>query len=312
MLRRLFVLIVVAALVVGGCAEGDDAVSEETTATPVSTTSTVGGEVDAVDERNLAYGTWGEQSLTLDVYGPVEFDDSPVVVYLPGGGQRAASTALVEALTDEGAFVFVVRYAASHSDPEQQLADRGADAGAMAESVACAINYARAQASKFGNNDPVVVLTGLSNGGGLAAHAALLGADLEARWDEYATEGGPASQVECEVTDGSTHVDAVIGMAGGYDVFMPIYDGKWGRAYQQERDPELQEFLSSSIGVNPDLKVRLIHGTSDYIPVEETAEFAELLTDAGYDVQLATFEGGHEEPPTDLYRTTIKEVLDDQ
>jgi hypothetical protein len=29
-----------------------------------------------------------------------------------------------------------------------------------------------------------------------------------------------------------------------------------GRAYQQERDPELWEFLSSSIGVNPDLKTR--------------------------------------------------------
>jgi hypothetical protein len=101
-------------------------------------------------------------------------------------------------------------------------------------------------------------------------------------------------------------------MAAPYDVFVPIYDGKWGRAYQQERDPQLQEFLSSSIGANPDLKVRLIHGTSDHIPVEDAAEFAALLTDAGHDVQLATFEGGHGEPPTDLYSSTIREVLGDQ
>ena len=311
MLRRLFLLIVAAALVVGGCAEGDGAVSEETAATPASTTSTVDGEADAVNGRNRAYGMWGEQSLTLDVYAPVEFDDSPVVVYLPGGGQRAASTALVEALTDEGALVFVVRYAALHSDPEQVLADRGADARAMAESVACAINYARAQASEFGNNDPVVVLTGLSNGGGLAAHAALFGADLEARWDDYAAEGGPPDQVECEVTDGSTHVDALVGMAGGYDIYVPIHDGKWGRAYQQERDPELQEFLSSSIGAYADLKVRLIHGESDgVVPYSNSVDFAAALTDAGYDVgEVIPFDGGHT-VPTELAIPIIMELIE--
>ena len=88
----------------------------------------------------------------------------------------------------------------------------------------------------------MVVLTGFSNGGGLAAHAALFGADLDARWDEYAAEGGPPRQVECEVTDGSTHVDAVVGMAGPYDVYVPIYDGVYGRAYQQERTPSCRSF----------------------------------------------------------------------
>ena len=125
----------------------------------------------------------------------------------------------------------------------------------------------------------------------------LFGATLEARWDEYATKGGPPRQVECEVTDGSTHVDALVGMNGTYDVHVPIIDAGYGHAYQQNRDPELWE-------------VRLIHATNDYIPVEEAAEFAALLTDAGYDVQLTTFNGlHHEAPPPELFLPTIVEVL---
>jgi acetyl esterase/lipase len=219
---------------------------------------------------------------------------------------------LVEALNGEGALVFVVRVAAFEAGPDVVLSDHGVRARATGDSVACAIRFARARVSDLGSDDPMVVLTGLSMGGGIAAHVALFGETLEARWDEFAAAGGPPREVDCEVSGGSTHVDAVIGMAGTYDAYVPIYDGKWGRAYQQEIDPELQRFLSSSIGANPDLKVRMIHGTSDFVPVDEAAEFAELLTDAGYDVQLATFEGGHGEPPTDLYSSTIKEVLDDQ
>lgn len=58
-----------------------------------------------------------------------------------------------------------------------------------------------------------------------------------------------------------------------------------------------------------DLKVRLIHGTSDFIPVEDAAEFAALLTDAGYDVELATFDGGHEIAPPELLFPTVMEVV---
>lgn len=157
----------------------------------------------------------------------------------------------------------------------------------------------------------MVVLTGFSNGGGLAAHAALFGASLEARWDEYAAEGGPDGQVECEVTEGSTEVDALVGMGGNYDVFVPAYDGKWGNAYQQEHDRALWQFLASPIGASPDLTVRLIHGTADgLIPVENSVEFATMLTDAGYDVgEVATFAGGHVPPPAELSLSTIMEAI---
>lgn len=301
MTHRLFPLVAVALLASLAACGGS-----ETDAAPTTTLDAPGV---SVTEEDLVYATSAEESLTLDMHAPAKPADAPIVIYLPGRGEDSAPPWMVEGFVDEGAFVFVVRYAASNSNPEKILADHGADAGAQAESVACAINYARAQASSFGNNDPVVVLTGFSNGSGLGAQAALFGATLEARWDEYAAQGGPPRQVECEVTDGSTHVDAVIGMGGDYDVFVPIYDGKYGRAYQQERDPELWEFLSSSIGANPDLKVRLIHGTSDFIPVADATEFTELLTDAGYDVELTTFDGGHVIAPPETLFPTVVEVL---
>ena len=98
-------------------------------------------------------------------------------------------------------------------------------------------------------------------------------------------------------------------MAGAYDLSVPIFDGTYGGAYQQKTDPELQQFLVSSIGANPDLKVRLIHGTFDEIPVEYAAEFAEILIDAGYDAQLITWPGGHEGAPAELFLSTLMEVL---
>jgi len=298
-----FILVV---LLLAACSDGAD----DSVGTTLASTTTVEDQAVAMTEKDLVYATWAEGALTLDMHAPAKPADAPIVIYLPRRGGDTAPPWIVAGLVDEGAFVFVVRYAASNSSPEQLLADHGADAGAQAESIACGINYARTQASKSGNNDPVVVLTGFSNGGALGAHTALFGSTLEAQWDEYAAEGGPPRQVECEVTDGSTHVDAVVDMGGDNDMWVPIYDGKYGRAYQQERDPELQEFLSSSIGVNPDLKVRLIHGTSDYIPVEDAAEFAALLSDAGYDVELVTFDGGHEIAPPELVFPTVMEVVD--
>ena len=327
MLRRPFLVAVIAGLLIGGCSQSDDATSDETTTTtttvaPTTTTSTAptttiapttvaDSQAAMVTEKDVVYATWEEEPLTLDMSAPVDSSGAPVVIYLPGRGGTAAPPEMVEGLVEEGALVFFVRYAAPGSRPEQVLADHGANAGAKAESVACAINFARAQAAEFGNDDPVVVLTGLSNGGGVGAHAALFGADLEARWDEYAAAGGPASQVECEVTDGSTHVDAVVGMNGTYDVFVPIFDGGYGLTHQQYLDPALQEFLSSSIGVNPDLKIRLIHAESDrVVPYSHSVEFAAALTDAGYDVgEVIAFDGDHHWVPPEMAIPIIMELI---
>ena len=236
-------------------------------------------------------------------------------MYFPGRQGYHAPPVLVEGLVEEGALVFVVRYPLIRSSHQEMvdgvLGDHGAGARAVAEGVACAINFAQVRASELGSDDPVVALTGFSAGGGVAAYVALFGADLEARWDEFAADDGPASQVECEVIDGSTHVDALVGMAGWYDLYVPAYDGGYGRVFQQERDPELQEFLSSSIGAYPDLKLRLFHGESDMVvPYENSVEFAAMLTDAGYDVgEVIAFNGSHS-VPTELAIPTIMELIE--
>jgi hypothetical protein len=214
---------------------------------------------------------------------------------------------MAEALAGEGVIFFAVGY--PRSSPPVPFSEHGLGARAMADSVGCAIRFARIRASELGSDDPVVVLSGFSLGGAPAAHAAMFGADLEAAWEEFAAEGGPPGQVACEVTGGSTHVDALVGMSGAYDVLAPIYDGKWGRSYQQEHDPELGSFLASAIGANPSLKVRLLHGEADgWIPYDNSTGFAAALADAGYDVEMIGFAGGHGEPPPEIAVPIIMDV----
>ncbi len=280
-----------------------------------------GGQLEAVIEEDVVYATWGDDArayeswedrdLTLDLHAPARADGETVVVYLPGRGERRAPKLLVNSLVEEGAIVLVVRYARSKAGPETDLSDHGSVARAKADSVGCAIRYGLQRALDHGNSDPVVVLTGFSNGAGLAAHTALFGATLEASWDEYTSAGGPPRQVECEVAEGSTHVDGLVAMAGPYDVWVPIYDGAWGRAYQQEHDPALWEFLSSSIGANPNLSVRLIHGTADeVIPYENSVPFAVALTGAGHDVgDVIRFEDGGHFAPSELALPAILDVI---
>lgn len=127
-----------------------------------------------------------------------------------------------------------------------------------------------------------------------AAHAALTGSSLEQQWDEYAANGGPAREVECEATSGTTEVDAVVGVAGTYDLFVPIFrddPAGYGRGYQQAEEPELWAFLTGAIGGNPDLRVRLIHGLDNpYMKPLVSEGFAEALEAAGYDVELELVE----------------------
>jgi predicted esterase len=322
-MKTAIAILVLLMLVLSGCGDSGDELGTITTGAPASTTTTAApasATTEASPEvtKGLVYATWGEEPLTLDMHVPADPAGAPIVVYLPGGGQNYAPPGMAEGLVAEGAIVVVVRIAENHnpellppsSDAEVLLGNRGAGARAQADSVACAIHFTRTRASELGSSDPVVVLSGFCGGGGIAAHVALFGAGLEARWDEFAAEGGPPRQVECEAADGSTHVDALVTAAGTYDVFVPTYDGKWGRAYQQERHPELWTYLSSSVGLNPDLKIRLIHGeTDELMPYENSVEFRAMLTDAGYDVpQILAFPWGHY-MPFDLAIETIQEVI---
>ncbi len=312
-MRRRFAILVAALMLVASC--GGDAEPLAGTAEEGSPSSTSTGTSavtsSATRVNRIAYATHGQTPLTLDMYVPAEAGGARIVLFLPGGG--GMGTWVLEPLAEEGAIVFHVRSAEPAAEPATLLADHGAVARAQADSMACAIRFARARASEFGSDDPVVVLTSFSWGGALAAHAALFGTDLEARWDEYAAEGGPHREVDCVVPTGSTQVDAVVAIAGGYDHFVPAWDGPagiYGLSYQQELDRDLWRFLYSSIGAAPDLVVRLIHSPTDpVIPFEMAVEFAAVLDAAGYDVQVESFEGGHM-LPVDLAVSTIMEVLE--
>jgi acetyl esterase/lipase len=311
--RLVSLVMVVLLAAMAACAEDtpDEAAlkpaAEETTTEETATDE----QPVAVTELDVVYGTWEGRPLQLRLFAPAQADGAPVVIYLggSGGGRGDVDAGLAESLLEEGAIVFSVGYAAQSSSATEVLRDHGARARAMADSVACAIHFARARAAELGSDDPVVAVAGFSLGSSLAAHVALSGSTLEAGWEEFAAQGGPPDEVECEVTEGSTHVDALIGISGGFDLFVPIYEGRYGLSYQQEQDPALWQFLSSALGANPDLKVRLIHGETDgMIPLDNPVGFEDALADAGFDVELLTHDGGHS-VPLDLPAATIIDAI---
>ena len=282
---------------------------------PVSSSSTLSDSPTAVKVyKDLVYaiGTKLGRSFRwrLDVYAPGEAGEWPAVLLLPGAGQRKGEyEALPRAIAEEGAIVFVADYPNMH--PRVAIVSKGKGLREMAETVACALRCARARAPDFGSDSPTVAISGFAVGAGIGSHAALLGENVDSRWEEYAeSRGGPRRQVECLISEGSTGVDVLVGVAGAYDSFMGL-DGEFGRDFIQEKDRELWEMLNGTIGGNPDLKVRLLHSeTDDVIPIEISGAFEEILADEGYDVELIPFEGGHSSPLEETVQTII-DVLGD-
>jgi len=242
----------------------------------------------------------------LDEYAPTELGHWPMVLFLPGRGQiKEGYATLSQAISEQGAIVFVIDY--PDMSFSYAILDNGRGYREMTETVACAIRFARARVSDLGSDAIHVTIAGFSFGGGVGSHVALVGEGLDRRWEEYAaSRGGPPRQVDCEVGQGSTHVDALVGIAGAYDAFVG-YDGKHGREFMQEKDPDLWKMLYSSIGENRDLIIRLLHGKQDsMIPYENSAEFEVVLAEAGYDVKLIQFRGGHNVP----LELTVETVMD--
>jgi len=299
-LRRLAV-VACAGLSLVACG-GDGQVADEVAS------STAGPPGQVVVERGVQYATFNGMPLTLDLYVPADPAGAPIVI--------EPWEAYADSIAQQGGFAVLGQ--TGLPDPEEvagedvsHFRDHGAHIRAQAEDYACKILFARERAAELGSTDPIVVAGGFSEGGGVAAHVALFGASLEQAWEQFAAEaGGPPGQVECLVPDGSTHVDALVGGAGAYDLYVPVIDGLYGRAYQQQRDPELQQFLASAVGANPALTVRLVHGTADQaIPVSNSTDFEAALADAGYDVQLTTYQRGHVDPPAEVSQAVFTEVL---
>ena len=246
----------------------------------------------------------------LDVYAPTEDGDWPVVLLLPGQGQRKETyDELPKTIAEQGVIVFVVDYPNMH--PRVASVSKGKGLREMAETVACAVRCARARAPDLGSENPPVAISGFAVGAGVGSQVALLGDNVNSRWEAYTeSRDGPRSQVECLVSEGSTRVNALVGVAGIYDSFLGL-DGEYGRAFIQEKDPELWEMLNGTIGGNLDLKVRLLHSETDTdVPFDISLEFEQVLAEAGYDVELIPFEGGHSLPLEETVQTVMDVLAD--
>jgi predicted esterase len=242
----------------------------------------------------------------VDVYAPVEPGEWPIVLYLHDFGEtREGTTLLPQAIAEQGAIVLNIDY--PDIDPSVACLNKGKGHRELDEIVACAVRFARADGPGLGSDTAPLAIAGFSWGGGVASHVALLGETVNRRWEEYAAvQGGPPCQCECTVSEGSTHVEALVGIAGAYEAFVG-YDGLYGREFLQEKDPELWQMLYSSIGENTDLKVRLLHSETDStIPYENSVAFEALLSEAGYDVKLIPFSGGHTVP----LEPTVQTIMD--
>lgn len=293
-----------------GPAATEDAGTDSATATDGTADEEATGDAREQEprvERDLVFMTRKDDraTLALDMHFPDDPSGAPILI---GWGDTIP---VITSLVDDGVLVVEIaedNHLVREDDPDgpEELIDLGVP---RPESYECALRYVRVRASELGNDDPTVVLTGFSVTAAEATHVGLLSDTLTQRWDEYETAGGAPREFDCEETGGSTHVDVVIGQGGPYGVHVPIIDGPYGRAYQQERNPRMQEFLASAIGTNPDLRLRLIHGMSDFIPLDLVEEFAEAMRLAGYDVEVITFPGGHTMAPTRLFRSTLLDVL---
>jgi hypothetical protein len=252
-----------------------------------------------VSQTDIPYASSDGTIHTLDVHLPGDPADAPIVIDTIQGFHRP-----VEVFAEQGLIAVVpqVRMRA----PEEVVGDPAA-MRATAEQFACAVHFARARAAAVGNENPHVVLTGFSRFGAAATHVALLGETFDDAWDEFAEAGGPPRQLECEA-DATTHVDALVSTGAPYALFVPVFDGH----FQRDHDATMRQFLTQAISANPKLALHLLHGNEDIIDSPaEAAEFADVMADAGYDVQLTTFDGGHEHPPTELYVSTVSEALDE-
>ncbi len=284
-----------------------------TARTSPTATTTIGSTIPLPVEitRDVIYATRPQQqerpemNFTLDVCAPTEPGDWPVVVCVHGLLQtKYLWDMLIRAIAEQGVVAISINYPSMH--PSVAVMNHGRGFREMAETVACAVRFARTKALDYGSNAAQVTLVGFSLGGGAAAQVALVGDDLDRQWEEFAfNRGGPPRQVHCEVNGGSAHVDAFVGIGGTYPPFVGC-DGKYGREWLQAKDPEMWEMFYSSVGKNLDLKVRLLHGKHDMaIPFENSSEFQAVLADAGYDTELIQFDGGHFVP----YELTVKTIM---
>jgi dienelactone hydrolase len=239
------------------------------------------------------------QDLALDVYAPTGAGPFPLVVYMPGGSQqRDTGITIARKLAERGAVVLVADH--YHGDSMED-APLGIASRAFLEEAGCALRMAREVGTDYGGDPAGLTWTGFSFGGYIGFEIALADPDAEQLWDAFvAANGGPSRVYECVATGSPVPVTALVvtGAIRAADL--------WPDAYAA--DPAVRDFVATTvrIGNNPDLIVRMIHGTADEeAPYALAERLAAQLIDAGYDAELTTLEGGNHTSNTEVMVSTV-------
>ena len=211
--------------------------------------------------------------LPVTVFGPESVGSYPVVVLFHGGGWfggAPTSTApLAEFLASKGIVVFNATYRTQTGGYPESFDD-----------VACALRYARANADNYTTADGPVVLAGHSAGAHLASVVALAG-------DEFGSD--------CPAEETAT-ADRFIGLAGPYDptLYRQVLPAFFGTRFENDPAPWEAGSAYSYLGANSGLEMLLMHGDADeLVPISSTRLFADVLAEAGYDVEMALVKGAH-------------------
>lgn len=210
--------------------------------------------------------------LTATLYLPEETSPAPLMVMVPGGGWRSADPTgyarLAVHLAESGVAVLTTRISA---------ADDGVLYPTPVEDIHCAVGYAVARAEEAGLTPDPVILLGHSSGAHLAALAALT-----------------TSEDVPECPDATRPVDALIGIAGVYDVTRLPALAFLLFGVAPDDDPDLWEEGNPLLraALRPEMPVLLLHGDADrVVPVSFTSDFALALEEGGHDTTVTVVPG---------------------
>ena len=256
-----------ALVIVYACSStGDPTTTATSEASPTS-----GTEATPPPAPENRIGTDLVAGLPVEIFGPKDVGDHPVVVMLHGGGWFGGSAdsmePLASSLASAGIVVFNSTYRTSTGGYPESFDD-----------VACDIRFALSKAAQYTTSTGPLTVVAHSAGAHIGSVVSLAG-------DLFGTD--------CNVGD-EVLVSRFVGMAGPYDptLYSPVLTGYFGTRLEEDSAPWEAGSPYSYLDENPGLKMLLIHGTDDdLVPMQSSELLAEAAEEAGLDVRLEELPG---------------------
>jgi acetyl esterase/lipase len=257
-----------ALLIVVACSSNSDLTTTTTTELPVTSNTESATTTPAPENR---IGVDLVAGLPVEIYGPREPGDFPLVVMVHGGGWFGGSPASMEPLARSLASADIVVFNSTYRT----------SAGGYPESfddVACDIRFALSKAPEYTTSTRPLTVVAHSAGAHIGSVVSLAGNIF-----------GQDCDVGAEVV-----VDRFVGLAGPYDptLYSAVLTGYFGTRLEEDSAPWEAGSPYSYLDDNPDLRMLLIHGTEDdLVPIRSSELLAEAAADAGLEVALEELPG---------------------